>query len=266
MIFDSHAHPHFGEFAADRDEMLGQCLKNNIGVIAVGCNFHDSQAAVDLASRYSHVWASVGLHPSSVFDETFDSAAFKKLLEPKVVAIGETGLDYFHTEESNVSVPELRDRQMQVFKDHLQLARLRDLPLIVHLRNGRPGGLQTAYTDALGLLKRHRWHNGVIHSFGGTVKEALDFCELGMCIGFTANITYPKNEHLVDVVQAVPLDKILVETDSPFLPPQIMRGQRNEPNFVIEVIKKIAEVKSLDYDDVAKATANNTQKLFNIII
>ncbi len=269
MIFDSHCHPHFGDYAGDRDQVLAACLQRGIGLVAVGTNLRDSQAAVDLASRYSHVWASVGLHPSSVFDEAFSASAFRKLFGPRVVAVGETGLDYFHTEEASVTNEELFAKQAEVFKEHIALARSKDAPLILHIRNARtvPGADRpgaSAYADALSILRRHRWHRGVVHCFGGTPEEAKAFAAAGFCIGFTANVTYPKNDWLVAIATSLPLDRILVETDSPYLAPQATRGKRNDPTNVVEVVKKIAAARGMHYDELAKATADNTRKLFGI--
>lgn len=266
MIFDSHAHPHFGDYAADRDDILNKCLQHNIGVIAVGVNLQDSRLAVELAGRFSQVWASVGLHPSSVFDETFNLVKFRNLFTNRVVAVGETGLDYWHTEEANITFTEWQQRQVVIFKKHIGLARQKNLPLILHIRNGKEERLKTAYTDCLAILKRHRFNRGVVHSWGGTVAEVLAFIKAGFYIGFTANITYPKAADLVEAAVAVPLDRILTETDSPFLPPQHIRGQRNDPTQVVEVIKKIAAIKNLSYEQVAQVTASNTQKLFNLTV
>jgi len=269
MIFDSHAHPHSGDYAGDRDQVLARCLEQGIGVIAVGTSLRDSQAAVDLANRYSHVWASVALFPSSVFDEEFNPIAFRKLFGPRVVAVGETGLDYFHTEEASVSLEELFAKQVEVFKAHITLARQRNVPLILHLRNpsvrsAHSGQAPSAYADALSILRRHRWHRGVVHCFGGTPEEAKAFAAAGFYIGFTANVTYPRNDGLVSIATSLPLDRILVETDSPYLAPQAIRGQRNEPANVVEVIKKIAFARGMHYDDLARVTADNTRKLFGI--
>lgn len=264
MIYDSHCHPHFGDYAGDRDHVLAACLRSSIGLVAVGTNIRDSQAAVDLANRYSHVWAAVGLHPSSVYDEEFNPAAYRKLFGPRVVAVGETGLDYFHTEEAGASVEEFLAKQVEVFKGHIALARSKDVPLILHLRNSRTGDGPSAYADALSILRRHRWHRGVVHCFGGTPEEAKAFSSAGFCIGFTANVTYPKNDRLVAIAASLPLDRILVETDSPYLAPQAIRGKRNDPTQVVEVIKKIAVARGMHYDELAKATADNTRKLFGI--
>lgn len=265
MIYDTHCHPQLGEYAGDRDQVLARCLQHGIGLIAVGTNLHESQAGVELASRYSHVWASIGLHPSSVFDEAFNVQAFRKLVGTRVVAVGETGLDYFHTEEASVSLEELVAKQSEVFKEHIQLARTRDLPLIMHIRNGRgPTSSGSAYADALSILRRHRWKRGVVYCWGGTPEEAKGFVGSGFYLGFTANITYPRNTELLDTIAATPLDRILVETDSPFLAPQSIRGQRNEPSNVVEVIRKIAEVRGIAYEAAAQATAQNAKTLFKL--
>lgn len=264
MIYDSHCHPHFGDYAGDRDQVLASCLAAGIGVVAVGTNLRDSQAAADLAGRYSHVWASVGLHPSGVYDEEFNPAAFRKLFTARVVAVGETGLDYFHTEEAGVSVEEFFARQVEVFKQHIALARSKDVPLILHLRNSRDGSGGSAYADALSILRRHRWHRGVVHCWGGTPEEARAFAAAGFCIGFTANVTYPRNDQLLAIAASLPLDRILVETDSPYLAPQAIRGKRNDPTHVVEVIKKVAAARGMHYDELAKATAENTRRLFGI--
>lgn len=244
--------------------MLARCLREGISLVAVGTRLADSREAVELAGRYSHVWASVGLHPTHAFDEPFDAAAFRKLVGPRVVGVGETGLDYFHAEEQSVNFEELRQRQLELLKEHIRFARAVSRPLILHVRNGPPAGPQTAYRDVLATLRRHRVASGVVHCFGGTVEEALAFVAQGLHLGFTANLTYPHSEALAEAVAAVPLERILTETDAPFLAPQAQRGKRNEPANVRHVAERIAAIKKLTFEEVAEVTAENARQLFGL--
>jgi len=172
-----------------------------------------------------------------------------------VVAIGETGLDFFHDKES-------REEQIVLFKELLNLGRELNLPLIIHCRE--------AFEDTLDILKSAIpsqqsgiiW--GVVHCFSGSLSDALEILDLGLFISFTGNITYPNAENLREVVREIPLEKIMVETDSPFLAPVPYRGERNEPSYVVEVAKKIAQVKGISFEKVAEVTTQNAQKIFKI--
>ena len=180
----------------------------------------------------------------------------------KIVAIGETGIDFFHDDKNFA-------KQKEVFNQHLDLAKEFNLPVIIHARNSRDGK-NNAYQEIIKILKERNhstssgWQTGVIHCFGGSVSEALEFLKLGFFIGFTGVITFDKAGNLAEVINQLPLDSILIETDAPYLAPNPFRGQRNQPQYVQYVAEKIAEIKKIEYNQVCAATAENAKKLFRV--
>ncbi|RJR31613.1 TatD family deoxyribonuclease [Candidatus Parcubacteria bacterium] len=275
MLIDTHAHLNFNAFKQDSEKIIDGCLKENTWMINVGSQFSTSKRAVHIAENYKQgVYASVGLHPIhlSVLEideaetgklitaaEKFDYQKYKELAgSSKVVAIGEIGLDYFHI---NPDDEENKNRQKQTFKKQLALAEELKLPVILHCRN--------AYDEMLKILQstanRQSTDNGVIHCFGGTLKQAQEFIRLGFCIGFTGIITFGKKaEDLVKVVSLIPMEKILVETDCPYLAPEPFRGQRNMPLYVKYVAEKVAKIKGIEYNKVVEKTSENAINLFNL--
>ncbi len=252
-LIDTHAHLNFSQFADDTIENILARAKA-VGVqkvINVGADLTSSKDSVALASKHEAIYASVGIHPHDVMTVTDEH--LKELAElsksPKVVAIGETGLDYFKYDGD-------RQKQQDIFRAQLRLAKERALPVIIHDRD--------AHADVLAILKEFAPLKGVMHCFSGDVAFARSVLELGMLISFTGNITFPKAQNLRDVVAAIPLEKMMVETDCPFMAPVPYRGQRNEPAYVLEIAKKIAEVKDLALDDVARITTANAKTLFSL--
>ncbi|OGY47144.1 MAG: hypothetical protein A3J62_01830 [Candidatus Buchananbacteria bacterium RIFCSPHIGHO2_02_FULL_38_8] len=268
MLFDSHAHLNFGDFEDDWQQVIADCQKNNIWLVNVGSQLETSKKTIEIADQYDQgVYAAVGLHPIHVSGSNFQPEEFKidnykKLIESseKVVAIGETGLDFFHNDKNH-------GNQKKVFVQQIDLAREFDLPLILHARNSKDG-IRNAYNEILKILAIKRSSDlvirGVIHCFGGTLDEAKAFLDLGFFIGFTGVITFPKVSNLVKVVENIPLDRILVETDCPFLAPQPVRGQRNLPQYVRYVAQKVAEIKQISYNEIEKQTWQNTTNLFKL--
>ena len=176
--------------------------------------------------------------------------------QKKVVAIGETGLDFFH-DSKNFS------NQKTIFIQHLDFAKEIGLPVILHARNSRDEK-NDVYEEILKILKTENINQGVIHCFGGTVQQALAFLERGFFVGFTGNITFPKTQVLAEVIKALPLEAILIETDCPYLAPQSVRGQRNLPIYVRYVAEKIAEIRGISYNKIVEQTFNNAIKLFKL--
>lgn len=265
MIIDSHAHLNFQDFSNDWEEVTKNCLANDVWYINVGAQYETSKRGIEIAEKYDKgVWASVALHPihvegSKFHPEKFDMDEYAKLIEGsnKVVAVGETGIDFFHNDDTF-------EKQKEVFKQHIVLARKYDLPLIMHGRDSKDGS-KSAYRAMLEILEEENFTNsGVIHCYGGEVKEALEFLKLGFYIGFTGIITFDKTGKLEEVAKNLPLDSILVETDSPYLAPEPYRGKRNQPSYVKHVAEKIAEIKGISYNEVADQTVQNTMKLFNL--
>ena len=265
MLIDSHAHLDFEAYAQDRSVVIERCLALGMKVINVGSQLATSSLAVELAQQHNSFYASIGLHPIHVFDEEFIITDYQELINKnkRIVAIGETGFDYFYLKEKSKTRDELKQKQKEVFVEHIRLAINNNLPLMLHGRNGldEPG----AYQDILKVLQEHDCHRGLIHCFGGNPAEAQQFIELGFHIGFTGIVTFNKKvESLQYLAKTIPLDKIIVETDSPYLSPEPYRGQRNEPMRVAEVVKKIASLRGMSYDELEERVNNNSSKLFNL--
>lgn len=272
MLFDSHSHLHLSQFDGDREEIIKKLRDFSIKTINVGTDFEDSKKAIELAKKYPDLlWASVGLHPTDNSKENFDVNKYRELAkDEKVVAIGECGLDYYRSpSEEEIT------RQKEIFIKQIELAKELNKPLILHCRPSL--GSQDAYDDTLNILNSyfviHNSNiNGVAHFFSGSKETAGKFLDLGFCISFAGPITFhptgdhPKGgaNHYEELVKFVPLDRILVETDSPFAAPLPHRGKRNEPASVEFVARQIAEWKGLSFDKVATQTHNNAKDLFKI--
>ncbi|HNZ86490.1 MAG TPA: TatD family hydrolase [bacterium] len=268
MLIDTHAHLNFKAFEDNLDEVVKRCEELKMSVINVGAQYETSKKAVEI-TKYKNFYASLGLHPIHVFDEDFVLDEYKKIYTDKVLAIGETGLDYFHSpksEENNKPItPKVISKQIEVFEEHIKLAKELDLPLILHGRNSKDDfTLQTVYFDIFKILENHKYLNGVFHCFSGSLMEAKTIIDNEMYIGFTGIITYPNAQDLRDIVNYLPLDRILIETDSPYLAPQKYRGKTNEPIYVEEVARQIAEIKNLSLEKVIDTTWENAKKLFKI--
>ncbi|MDO8742341.1 MAG: TatD family hydrolase [bacterium] len=260
--FDAHCHVQFDQYAHDADELIVKMGSEGVGGIVVGVDEESSKKALVLAEKYEHLYASVGLHPNHVGEEVFDMSAYRALAEhPKVVAVGECGLDYYRPVEVNDEVKRI---QKEVFKKHIELAALLHKPLIIHARPSK--GTQDAYHDVITILQdakiRHPDLRGDIHFFVGGVAEAEAFFVLDFTISFTAVITFARDYDAV--IRAAPLDRILSETDAPYLAPASRRGERNDPFAVQDVVAKMAEIRGEDADRVRLVTLENSKRLFGI--
>lgn len=252
-FFDTHSHLNFSDFNEDREEVIKKTLENGVKIIIVSVSFEDSKKAVEIASRYERgVYASVGLHPTDKGQlEEVDWESYKKLAsQPKVVAIGECGLDAFKRKAEDL------ERQKEIFNKQIGLALELDMPVIVHCRDTHEEIL-----DILSVYKNPKLR-GVIHFFSGSFEQARKYFDLGFLISFTGVITFTRDYD--EVIKKAPLEKIMAETDAPFVAPMPYRGQRNEPLYVKEVIKKIAEIKGISIEEAAKATTDNARRLFGI--
>jgi TatD DNase family protein len=256
-IIDSHAHLEFPQFDEDRAAMLERARAAGVAtLLAIGSGTGPERlnAAIPFAEAHDWIYATVGIHPHEAKDATEEH--FAKLDElakhPKVIGWGEIGLDYFYDHSP-------REVQQRVFRRQLGQARTAKLPIIIHCRD--------AWPDCLEIIERD-WRSsalgGVLHCFTGTLEEARRGLDLGFMISFAGNVTYPKMQNLRDVARELPLDRILTETDSPFLPPQGRRGKRNEPAFVVEVAKALASVRDLSPDELAAMTAQNFRRFFGL--
>jgi TatD DNase family protein len=247
-------------------------------VINVGSQLSTSQRAVELSVKYpGQLYAAVGLHPFHLFkmhidkaelafitrQEEFQAAAYEALAKKQgVVAIGECGLDYWHKPE-NISLTEFKTKQKWTFLKQLQLAKKLNRPVIVHCR-GDNEDMARAYNDTAAIIKDFGDHPAVVHCFTADWATAQKFLDLGLMISFTGVITYPKTAKLAQVVKQTPLDRVMVETDAPYLAPQIVRGQRNEPRYVQYVAARIAEIKGLPYEEVVERTTENAIDFFKL--
>ncbi len=259
-IFDSHCHVQFPEYEKDRADVLDRAQTAQIGLICIGTDLVDSREASDLAEKNGNVWATVGLHPNNAEELTEESIwkDFEALLSnDRVVAIGEVGLDYYRTTE-----PEKQERQKMVFKKFLELAIKYNKPIILHCRDGKSGSMGQAYPDMLEILKLYPGVRGVVHSCTASLEEAKQFLDLGFHLGFNGIITFARTYD--EVVKFAPLDRILLETDAPYLTPEPYRGQRNEPAHVIEVAKKLSNLRSQSPEEIVTQTTENCKKLFGI--
>lgn len=244
-LVDIHCHLDFKDFNDDRDEVIKRALRENIWMINIGIDAKTSQKAIEIAEKYEGVFASVGLHPDE--KENFDMDYYRQLdKHPKVVAIGECGLD-LKSQKSNLK------SQKDLFIKQIELAKELNKPLMIHCRD--------AHREVIEILKEFR-HYGNIHFFSGTWQEAEQYFSLGFTISFTGVITFARNYD--EIIKNAPLDKIMIETDAPFVAPVLFRGKRNEPLYVREVAKKIAEIRNEPYEKIAEATTQNALRLFGI--
>ena len=258
-LIDSHAHIDFPQFAGDRDAMLERARAagvNTILAVGTGPGPEKLDAALPYAVANDWIYTTVGIHPHEarlVTPAHLDTLA-RLAKHPKVIAWGEIGLDYFYEHSP-------RDVQRRVFCQQMELAQAAKLPLVIHCRD--------AWSDCLDLLEVH-WKStglgGVLHCFSSTLEDACRGLNLDFWISFTGNVTYPKAQNLRDLAKELPLNRLLIETDSPYLAPQPYRGKRNEPAFVAEVAKALANVRNLDTEEFAAVTADNFRRLFQVAL
>lgn len=248
-LFDTHAHYDDEAFDADRDTVLSTF---DGLVIDPGCTLESSRAAVALANRYPHVYAAVGIHPENCggfLTEHLDELR-RLARQSKVVAIGEIGLDYYWAENPP------REFQRQVFRAQLELALELDLPVIIHDRE--------AHGDSLAIVKEYPALRGVFHCYSGSVEMAKELLDRGWYLGFDGPVTYKNARRTVEVAEMIPIDRILVETDSPYMSPVPVRGKRNDSRNVAYIVEKLAQIKGISSDEMAILTLANGKKLFGI--
>lgn len=287
MFVDSHCHVHFRAYKDDQDDLIKKTLLDGVFMVTVGTEKETSREAIECAEKYEGVFATVGLHPEHVIDQTFvdehesaehhpaeifDPAFYRALAQnKKCVAIGECGLDYYRFPEG-IDQEDAKRKQKAAVRAHFDLAHELDLPVVVHCRDAYADQLviNQEYLDAGKLSRR-----GVIHCFGGNLEEARAFVAQGFLIGFTGVITFPprKTDILIDgltetqrIIQEIPLESLLIETDSPYLTPIPFRGKRNEPVYVKFVAQKIAGIKKISLEEVERVTTENAKRLFGLKI
>lgn len=282
---DIHAHTNFKAFEEDRDEVINRTLKEGTWVINIGTQYDTSKKAVEMTNEYKEgVYATIGLHPihtdASYHDEAelgeegkeftsrgeiFDKEKYKELVKlGKVVGVGECGLDYYRMEKDTIA------NQKVAFIGQIEFANELGLPLMLHIRNNEEDLNTNAYMDALEILKQYSKVKGVSHFFAGTTEDAKAFIDFGFYISFSGVITYPikkntlRNINYEKIIKVLPLDKIMADTDSPYVAPVPHRGTRNEPLYVADIVRKIAKIKGLKEDEMADIILTNARRLFRI--
>lgn len=255
---DAHCHLQFDAYDQDRDAVIEQMREAGVAAIVVGCDLTSSEKAVELAEKHEHLYASVGQHPNH--SESFDEQDLRALLaHPKVVAVGECGLDYFRPE---ALTDDVKAKQKELFHKQIALAAEFDKPLIMHTRPSK--GTMDAYQDTIAILRDAKSAvaslRGDMHFFAGGVAEAEALVALGFTLSFTAVITFARDYD--EVIKKTPLDIILCETDAPYVAPASRRGERNDPLAIPEVVKKIAEIRGENIDTVRSMLLTNAIRTF----
>lgn len=250
--FDSHAHYNASRFQEDQAQLLDSMAEHGIRrILNVGCDLTSSLQSIRLAEQYDFIYAAVGSHPDDAdhVDEAL-VAMYRKLAEhPRVRAIGEIGLDYYYED-----VP--RAKQQEAFRLQMELAREVGLPVIIHQRD--------AYEDALRIVDEFPEVKGVFHCFSGSLEYAKEVIRRGWCVGFTGVITFKNARKAVEVAQWVPLDRLLIETDCPYMAPEPFRGRRSDSTMVPKMAEKLAQLRGLPVEGMAKITRENAMRLFRI--
>jgi len=274
--FDAHTHIHFPAYDKDRGEVIAHAIDQNVGMVTVGTTFKTSLEAVEVAKSFMNIWAAVGVHPvhasESFHDademgkaahgemqhpaEVFDATAFRKLAtDPRVVAIGECGLDYFRLEGD---AKKEKEEQKKLFVEQIRFAHAVKKPLMIHCRS--------AFPDLLGILEEEKKYlsenAGIIHFFSGTEREAEQLLGLGFSFTFGGVVTFTSDYDAV--VRSLPIDRILSETDAPYVSPAPYRGKRNQPAYVVHVAKRLAELKGVSEDEMEGQILANAERMFSI--
>ena len=253
-LFDSHAHYYDDAFDPDRQALLsGLSEKGVAGIVCPGCDLPSSRQSQALAEEFPFLWFAAGLHP-----ENLEGAALSDLEEvktlavhPKCVAIGEIGLDYYW-----VKTPETRSNSRDFFDAQLSLSEELDLPAIIHDRD--------AHKDTLDIVKAHPKARGVFHCCALSAEDAKTALDLGWYLSFTGNVTFPKARRALEVIAAAPLDRLMVETDAPYMSPEPFRGKRCDSGYVYRVAETIAQIKGISTGEAAEATYQNALRFFGI--
>jgi TatD DNase family protein len=263
MLVDSHCHLQDRKFATDLDEVIARAREANVKtMVTIGYDMPSSRRGIEIAGSYDRVYATIGVHPHDA--KTLTEGDIQELEQmskhPKVVGIGEIGLDFYR----NLSP---REDQERAFREQLELARTLSLPVVIHSRD--------ADEEVFAILAEHahqahqtipEWQPlGVMHTFAGDLDLARRYIDIGFAISISGTVTYPAAEKTREVAKTIPLSSMTLETDSPYLPPQSIRGQRNEPAQVRDVAEYVAELRGDSYDELCSETAHATAKLFNLI-
>lgn len=274
---DVHCHLDFKDYNSDRGGVFARMIEQGVGAITIGTDLESSKRAVEIAEQNENVWACIGMHPNetsprpaSLSDplleagegRKWDEVEFEKLIKsPKVVGIGECGLDYFRLDKDPHFAKATRDKQKELFKSQIEFALKHDKALMLHCRE--------AYDETLDILESYKKEageklRGNTHFFAGNIEQAKKFLDLGFTMSFTGVVTFTHDYD--EVIKFLPQDSIMSETDAPFVAPVPYRGKRNEPSFVVEVVKKLAEIRGEDALALSQAIINNTGRIFGISV
>ena len=253
MLFDTHAHLNDPAFDPDREELMASFASAGVGLVMnAGCSLESSRDIVQMAEKYPWLYASVGSHPDSA-DEVNEAVLeeYRKLCKQsdKVKAIGEIGLDYYYED-----IP--REIQQRAFRLQMELAKELDMPVIVHERD--------AHNDGLAIVKEFPTVKGVFHCYSGSAEMARQLVNLGWYIGFTGVLTFKNARKAVETAASIPLDRIVLETDCPFMAPEPFRGKRNYPGYLYRMAEKLAEIRGISLEEVHAATMENGKRLYRI--
>lgn len=260
QLIDTHCHLDFDRYEEDRAEVIQAALEAGVTrIINPGTEFASSQAALHLADEYAGIYAAIGVHPNSTVGWSPEIlAGIESLIgHPKIVAIGEIGLDYYWDKAP-------KDVQHTAFKEQLALAARLELPVIIHNREASADVMAVLREWVSDLPESLQTRPGVLHSFSASLNIAVEALELGFYLGFTGPITFKKADDLRAIAARIPLDKILVETDGPFLTPHPYRGKRNQPAYVQYVAERLAAIHQMDMETFAAQTTRNAEALFNL--
>ena len=253
MLFDTHAHYDAEQFDADRDALLASMPSLGVGyIVNPGCDLPSSRAALELAEKYSFLYAAVGYHPENCapYEESHIAELCQMAKHPKVKAIGEIGLDYYWPENPP------KELQEKVFRAQMALAEELSLPVIIHERE--------AHADALAMVKEFPKVKGVFHCYSGSAEFAREILSCGYMISFTGVVTFKNARRAAEAVSVIPLERLMIETDAPYMAPVPHRGKRNQSDYTYFMAQKIAEIKGLTTEEVIAATTENGKRFFNI--
>ena len=252
MLFDTHAHVNDPAFDEDREAVLLSLAGKGVGaMLNVGCCLESSKDCVAMAEKYPFVYASVGSHPDSA-DEVNEEVIeqYRQMAKhPKVMAIGEIGLDYYYE-----TIP--REVQQQAFRMQMALAKELNMPVIVHERN--------AHDDGMRIVKEFKGVTGVFHCYSGSAEMARQLVDMGWYIGFTGVLTFKNARKAVETAERIPLERIVLETDCPFMAPEPHRGKRNDPGYLPYMAQRLADIRGIPVEDVIRITTENAKKLYRI--
>lgn len=246
--FDIHSHLNFPDYDSDRVQVIERLKETGTHTITIGTDLKSSKSAVELAEKYEEIYACIGIHPVDGTNQSFEKEKFGELVKhPKVVAVGECGLDFYHADKSTNY-----ERQKKLFLDQIDFALTYDKPIMIHTRN--------AYEELLKILEPIKQERGAklrgnVHFFAGSVAVAKRFFDIGFTVSFTGVITFTRDYD--EVIRFAPINKIMSETDAPFVAPVPHRGKRNEPSYVSEIVRKIAEIRGEDKEQIRTALVNN---------